>query len=162
MPDLPGDPYTVAEAILAAVVSGYSAAGVTLPSKQFVSPGALPAWDGEQVTVSLQRTFQGMPGQEQGTPRGWQVATLTGLFAVEVVRAVAGLSDDGVVPAAGAIGADGQAHMADHRTLYGALQTAVRTESIGSKGRVFVGSIESVGPEGGLAGVRGLVQVLLI
>jgi hypothetical protein len=45
-----------AKALLDAVVGGYETAGVDLPERQLVALG-LPAWDCEQLTVSIERIY---------------------------------------------------------------------------------------------------------
>ena len=43
----------------------FAAAGVALPTRQYVAPGVgvLVAMDDEQVTVNLNRIYSGLPGQ---------------------------------------------------------------------------------------------------
>lgn len=166
MTDLPVDPYTVAQAILQAVVDGYADAAVALPDRQLVIGGALPAWDAPQVTVALQRIYEGLIGQEQGQAALWQHGILVAAYQVQVVRkarATLANAPRRSTPATEDITADGEQYMLDARTLSGALAAAKRAGTIRpGQRKVKTGPVTSLEQQGEYLGLAATVEVQLV
>ena len=92
-----------AEQILAAIVAEYASATVTLPTRQYVSPGRATE-DCEQVAITLERgavkDFRPVTGFESS--RGQCVKILVPQWRVHVVRCIphAGSEEGAVIPPA--------------------------------------------------------------
>ena len=163
MVDQPRDPYAIATSILDGVVTCFADANVTLPARQVVLGGGLPAWDTEQLTVSLGPSgiTAGMPGVTQGQPVPWQHGMFTAQFLVQLVRqATATLANSPrkQMPSAAQLAADGQTYMRDARLLAGALHTWHKTQR---QGTVHVGPVIPPEQQGEMLGLSALVDVLL-
>jgi hypothetical protein len=163
--ELAVDPHAVATSLLQAVVDGFAGQSVALPSRQVLIAGVRSAWDGEQVTVALQRVYVGLPGQEQSAAGPWQQGVFTGEFAVEIVRkATATLANTPrrLLPGADKIGNDAQVFMQDVRILAAALHTAKRTGALRSgTGKVRIGPVLALEQQGELYGCGSVVDVVL-
>lgn len=164
------DPYEIAVNLLTAVTTGYADADLDLPEQRVIVAGSLPAWDGPQLTVTLQRIFIGLPGVEEGArPLPHQQASIVGDFQVQLVRkADATLANAArrTLPTAAQLDLDAQMFMLDARTLTRALQAARKAGTItgfgrSDYGRVKIGATSSSEQQGELLGVGANVQVLL-
>lgn len=161
MGDGPRDPFTVAQSLLAGVVAGFGGADVALPARQVVTAGGLPAWDTEQVTVSLQRVYAGMVGAEQGQATPWQHGMFTGTFLVQLVRqakATLANAPRRKMPSVEDLAADGETFMRDARLLASALHTWKRGQQ---QGTVKVSPIVAPDQQGEMLGLSAFVDVLL-
>jgi len=87
--------------ILSGVESAYQSYNVPLPTRRYWLTGD-PAFDCEQVTVSLMQTYLGMPGDEATSPQACN-GPRTLVVNISVVRPTASLSKNGNAPSAEAI-----------------------------------------------------------
>ena len=83
----------VGHAILDAVVDGYAAKGRDLPSRRYLTLGT-PAVDCEQLVVSFQQIYLGVPGDEASSPQQCGGPS-TGVFVVQLSRKVPVGTDSG-------------------------------------------------------------------
>lgn len=154
-----GDLYDLAGDVLAAVVAHYLDEGVDLPDRRYVTDG-LPAWDCEQVTVRVARTY-GHGGDvrvETGSLLGPLVLAAADV-EVQVVRCSPTVDDAGDPPAADEISASAAAVLDDADLVRAALLAAYKDGLLGAcQGAVLVGWTPA-GPEGGLVGGATLVRL---
>lgn len=161
MVDQPRDPHAIAQSLLAGVVAGFADASVTLPKRQVILAGGLPAWDTEQLTISLEVIYPGLPGAERGQPVPWQQNVFTGRLLVQLVRkATATLANAPrkQMPSAEQLAADGETFMRDARLLAGAIHTWQRSQRPGT---VAGGHVVAPQQQGEMLGLSATVDVLL-
>lgn len=82
--------------VLDIVVQTFSQAGVTLPSRQYITSGGT-AHDCEQVTVSFQQLYLGPPGDQAAEPQRCE-APRSASVLVEVVRCIPSVNSRTGVP----------------------------------------------------------------
>lgn len=154
-----GDLYDLASDILAAVEDHYLTEGVDLPGRRYVTDG-LPAWDCDQVTVRVTRTF-GIAGDvrvEAASILGPLVLTAADV-EVQVVRCAPTVDDSGDPPAPEAIADSAEAVLNDADLVRAALLEAYKAGDLGGcQGAALLGWTPA-GPEGGLVGGATLVRL---
>lgn len=159
------DLFTLAAAVLSAVETHYAAAGVELPDRRYVSDG-LPAWDCEQVTVRVTRTFG-----TQGSVLAETNAVLGGLFhrtaelEVEVVRCAPTVTDEGAEvawPTANAIEQSAEAILDDAERVPLAIKQAFDAGNLGSCSGVSLMGWAGKGPDGTYVGGTLTLRVELV
>jgi hypothetical protein len=160
--DLPG----VAEQLLQDFAAQLTEQGVTLPPRQYRTPGAMVPWDGEQFTVSLIGIDQGQPGGQVTVTVVPQALALYAQFSLNLVRKVAILNVESFaasqVPSAAALDSSGEQLISDAQQLIlAASQLHLRYQVTGPGEGFVIGPLQPVGPEGGLAGSRLLVGLSL-
>lgn len=156
---LPADRlYLAARALLDAVVAGYAAAGVALPPRQFVSDGT-PAWDCEQVTVYVERTFSGTVAAESTSPMNCLVVR-SAQFSIEIARCTPVFADgwSDAPPTGDAIEAVAETVLADPMIVANSIVAAQRAGDLAGKDGLSLIEWESLGPQGGLVGGRQRVR----
>ena len=159
--DLPG----VADQLLAIFGAQLVELGVQLPARQYRNPSSLVAWDGEQFTVSLMGIAQGQPGRMIGqTIRPPQALHFYASFALTIVRLVSVINTDGFadveIPTASEIDADGVTTLSDAQALILAASRVYGQHSITSPDEGYeIAGVTPVGPEGGMAGNRLIVNL---
>lgn len=161
MVDQPRDPYTIAQSIMAAVVAQFTAASVDLPDRQVIEAGGLPAWDVDQLTISLQRIYAGLPGLEQGQPVVWQHGVFSAQLLVQLVRKAKGTLANAPrkqMPRVQDLEADAVAYFADARLLAGGLHVWRKGQEQRS---TKVGPVIAPEQQGEYLGLSALVDVLL-
>ncbi len=92
---------TLGQGLLDAVVSYYGSETITLPERRYLTLGT-PANDCEQVVVSWQQAYLGLPGDEASTPQQCDQVK-TAVFSVQLCRSMPVVSDSGKSPAAATI-----------------------------------------------------------
>jgi len=154
--------YGLAGKLLTVMGGQLAAAGVTLPTQQFVGAGPLPVWDFDQFAVHLVRVFTGMPGAETPVqPSGF--TTRSAEFAVSVVRSIPVPDDYGIPPTAAHMAPFVIANMSDVAALQaGAEQVKAQALWVPYATPFAIGACTTQGPEGAmLAAVLSLqIQVL--
>lgn len=112
-----------ADALLAAVESAFDASpdAQALPARRYVASGQT-AHDCEQVTVSFQQGYLGLPGDQATTSARCDSAASL-VFLVEVVRKVPVLSQRGGAPSVEALNAAGHNQLSDAETLLDAARS---------------------------------------
>lgn len=85
----PNEFVEIADLILNTVVATYADHGVSLPDRRYLSVGGvgMTVHDCEQVTVSFEQGYSGLPGSQAQEPAKC-AGPRTGVFIVEVVRAL--------------------------------------------------------------------------
>ena len=101
--------------ILCAVQDGYSVEGITLPERQYLTLGT-PANDCEQLVVSWQQSYLGVPGDEASAPQNCD-APRSAVFVVQLSRAMPVVNDRGRSPAAAVIQESSEALLVDAHVL---------------------------------------------
>lgn len=155
-----------AEQVLAAFKAQLTVQAVSLPERQYVTPGSMVPWDGEQLTVSLMGIDQGHPGAGQAASVIPETATFYASFSVNLIRKVPIINTEGFaageVPTAEDLDASGQGLVGDAAALILAgSQVHLARVLVGPGEEMVIGPLSPVGPEGGLAGSRLLVSVSL-
>ncbi|MDE1904833.1 MAG: hypothetical protein KGH75_00090 [Rhodospirillales bacterium] len=158
---------TAAHALLDAVLvqlNSATVAGVPWqePTRVGFVPGALLAYDDDQLTVNWLTVPLGMPGHdvtESVTPFNVLLYYTFSITLVRKVHVVTGAGTQGGIPTTAQLDADAVAVSTDAALLLAAVQT-IRSESLlVTYGTPFAyGPLTSVGPEGGLAGSRIAVE----
>ncbi len=163
------DIVTLADLVFDAVVSAFGAAGVALPERKIMAPGAPEqvAWDCEQLVCTMSGIGLGSAPGLNAAPRqaGAQMSSM-GLrhvvFTFQLVRCEPKPSNSGTrPPAPTVISAAARALWRDAGLLSHAL---VRAGTDLSKGlprgtQVEAGVVTPVGPEGGFVGLQTSITV---
>lgn len=156
--------WTIANTLLSTVVSQYAAAGVSLPSRQYVADGGEVALDCELVAVALSRVYRGVPGvaldAAASTLRCASVRAAE--YHVWIVRCASTPQESGDPPSTTSIESYAEPMMTDAWLLPSSLTEAALDGSLGfSCDDVFIGQLVVAGPEGAHVGVDLTVQVAL-
>lgn len=80
----------IADHIMNTVVATYAEHGIDLPARRYLAVGGvgMTVHDCEQLTVSFEQGYSGLPGNQAETPARCG-GPRTGVYVIEVVRAVA-------------------------------------------------------------------------
>lgn len=148
--------YALASSVLAAIESHYSLIGVELPARRYVSDGE-PAWDCEQVTVELRRTYPMSGDVRQEVPALATVEFVRAAeIAVQIVRCAPTVEEtiEGVatLPSPDAIEESALTKLSDAELVPAALRAGYRDGTLPGCGGVSFVSWRSIGPDGGLTG----------
>jgi hypothetical protein len=154
----PNEIVNLAEMILSTVQSVYAEYGVTLPARQYLNAGAraTTVHDGEQVTVSLDMAYSGLPGNQAQTPvRIDDPRTAT--FFIEVVRSLPTPGNSGRPPTPDTLTLKAKEQMVDAAVLLEAgLRAATNTFT-----KTGIVDVSAGLPQGGLqAMVLNLILVI--
>lgn len=157
---------TLAQNALGLFVAQLEARDVEVPERRYISPGNLPAWDGEQLAVNLQLGSQGHPGAPFEGTFGPGAENLQAQLSISLVREVAALTGEGSIedmtPGATELTKSGEQGLVDAEAL---LKSAITIHGAGSlvdTGKGFaINGVTPMGPEGGLAACRLLLTVSL-
>lgn len=145
------DPRSPAERLLAALVTEF---GSTVPARVYISHGIGAAWDCSHLAVCLQQCLPGTSdgsGSAQGLPShgSGSMQIVRGSFQARILRCVPTVDDDGALPAAEAIQAASVGLLDDLGMLLAGIYRFLKDSP---NGVATVGAVESLGPDGGLAG----------
>ena len=170
---LPAD----AEKILNLFAAQLTSQGVELPERQYVQPGSMAVWDGEQMTAGLMGIMQGEPGLAMAQTFVPGSAHYHAQFFVILIRQIAVMNTESFetleIPTAAQQDSDGQASMGDsaalliageaiHRAPIGATPGAPTSPALTGSGEGYViDGLQPLGPEGALAGNRLLLSISL-
>jgi hypothetical protein len=156
--------HTVAKALLVAVGNYFAANGVNLPTRQYITTGdpAIVAWDCEQLTVCLANIEWGRSRDAtQFSPTFGKAASINAMrhaiYAITLVRCCPTIDDTGTLPSAQALDDAGLASMLDAGLMSQALVNfvAFANPAIPVGCNIQAGSVQPLGPEGGLVGLQG-------
>lgn len=153
-----------AQKILSAFSAQLEAQAVDLPERQYVSPGNIAVWDGEQLVVNLQDVLQGQPGAPYAGTYGPGSENLSAQFSVAIVRKIPVVSSGRgpKIPSAKKISEAGFEAMEDAEALVKAAVAIHSTNAITGLGQGFsIDPCSTLGPEGGLAATRLLLTISL-
>lgn len=147
-----------ARSLLNLIEARYAADGIVLPSLRYVTVGEIVA-DCELCVVSLSRLFHGRPGFENIERLGLGDMLVAEYQAV-VMRCWPTLTQQGTMPSAADLNAAALVAHTDAWELADAVMQGVLT-SQWPTGCDMVGIVrcEPIGPEGGFAGQKLIVQV---
>ena len=127
-----------------------------LPTRQAYVPGSNVAWDGEQLTLNFMGTRIGFPGREATQPLLPVNVTLFYDFELTMLRQVAALTGrggQGGIPLAAKLSASAGDVEVDNVLMLAALVQMHAAGAIVPVGIPFLyGAVETVGPQGTLAG----------
>jgi hypothetical protein len=165
--------FDLATGVIAALEAGYPAAPdvAALPERRYVSDG-VPAWDCEQLTVHVVRTFNAaLPGGgaagAPGIPAFGKGPTIRAAeIVVTIVRCSPTIGDDdglneASIPSVEEIEAAALVVLSDAEMIPMLLEEAVRTRQLPSCEAITFVSWDGAGPEGGLVGGGCRLQLLL-
>ena len=163
---LPDSVQSLFDAMIAELTNAYTAqgSGITVPANQFIAPGII-AWDDEFAAIQLQDIDAGAPGSPAGPPPPLPIPlTFYGVWAFTILRHVHigqdGLPGGPIIPTPAEVNTDGIQAMADASALTIA-SVAVWQDAtngnlplVSSPGQPWeISKIQTVGPNGGFAGV---------
>jgi hypothetical protein len=156
----------LANKILALFEAQLEHQGVKLPDRRYVSPGVLPAWDGDQLVVNLQNAGQGRPGAPFVGAYLSGAEILQAQYAISLVRVVPALSGEGqlgsMIPGADALTEAGEETMTDADALMQAAISIHAANTLVEAGKGFaIDGVTTMGPDGGLAANRLLLTISL-
>ena len=161
--DLPG----AANSLLGLIQSALELYEVPIPTDDdgteivYVSPGAEFAWDGPSLVVCLGALNWAIPGAASGTYEPFAAIVSRAQFIIWLLRAVS-VEQDANTPSMGDIAADAAVSFADATGMAQAIFEVFSEYQFVDQGVPFImQGIELVGPEGGLAGVKATIEVLL-
>lgn len=145
--------YGVARQVLDTVAAGLTAAGKSVPTRQYVADGNLVAWDCEQLVVSVESTqgSAGNPAVEYQGP-AFALAMRTATLGVWICRCCPAVDDDGDPPAADAIDASAQVVLADPMVMLDCLWRAHNSGALATCSGLAFQRWQAIGPMGGLTG----------
>lgn len=158
--NLPG----TAEQILQLFAAQLSLQDVQLPERQYVQPGSMPVWDGEQLTAGLMGLAQGQPGIAHATTFVPEAISFYATFFVLLIREIHVISTEGFtameIPTAEQLDADGQMLIGDGGQLVLAASQIHQARVLVANGEGFViDGLQPLGPEGGMVANRLLLSV---
>jgi hypothetical protein len=107
------------EKVLQTVVQEFTAAGVELPARRYIT-FALPAADCAQVTVALQQLYLGTPGHPAVEPSPCSAPT-TAVLRVEILRSVPTPTGSALSPPVDALSASAHEQILDAEILLGSV-----------------------------------------
>lgn len=152
------DVYGLASRLLDLVVDGYGSRDVALPDVKYVSPGALPAYDGAQITVNIRGLTDGRAGG--GLPASVDPYTTLQYvdLAVAVVRDVP--SDPNTGGFFRELTKATKAHLDDINTLRAVL-VDIREQQllVDNSTPMLISPMTTEGPEGGVVAVLAIVSL---
>lgn len=160
--------YDIASDLLTSVVDRLTAAGITVPDRQYAHAG-LVAWDCESVVVTVRELIHAFPGgsgalNAPGGSTQLLVCSPPRHVHMEawIIRCVPVPSDNGDPPSAAALDASAEIVLADVWSLAYVLWAGYQAEEWGGRcASVMLGAVEVVGPEGGYVGVKADVFLLV-
>lgn len=140
--------------------------GVELPERRHFAPGQIPAADGEQLVGNLVTVSQGQPGGPIG---GTMMAVeFAATFSIGLLRAIPVIQGDGGgsitldIPTSEEIDAAAQAFLSDGEALLKSCRAIYQQYQVTDRGMGFaIDGLQTIGPEGGLAGIKVLFTVSL-
>lgn len=146
--------YSIATTILTSVESTFAAHTVDLPDRVYVNHGR-PAFDCEQLTISLPMMFRGMAGQEDASSLRTQPCTLVraATYTLTIVRCVPTSSDDGSPPSVAALEASAEELYVDGWLLSESIREAWSSDAFDCACLdLAMGHLTAVDASGGYAG----------
>lgn len=153
------DLFGSAKELLAAFTTELQALGVVLPTDDsgalvsYVSPGSPAAfsWDAECLAIIFEQVLGGTPGQESSNAQNVWTVNFSCKWTVLILRAVAGLNDDTIIPTPEQMEADALTLLGDTSGLILAT-LAIKASPPGSAFQepFAIGTCEPVGPMGGM------------
>jgi hypothetical protein len=150
------------EVILTEFSLALDAAGVDVPDRQYLNPGALIAWDEPQLTIGVIRIGMGQPGESVGSSLLASQFNFSVTFGLLLIVEVPALVDAGL-PSTPDLDAAGQALIGLSTTLW---TTAIALRAAGKlapgNAGVALGPLAPVGPSGALAGVSLQIEMSLV
>lgn len=148
-----------ATSLLALIEARYAADGIALPKLRYTTVGEIVA-DCEEAVVSLARLFHGRPGFENIERLGLGNDLLVAEFHAVVGRPWPTLTQQGTMPSATQMNnAALVAHVDAWELADGVLQAVLTQQWPVGCDMVSIVRCEPIGPEGGFAGQKLIVQV---
>lgn len=119
----------LADRLLAKIVEVYAESETPLPARRYKTVGGQgdTVHDGEQVTVSWEQGYSGLPGAQSLTPVT-RTEPRSAVYVAEIVRKIPGLSPKGLDPTPAAISAAADLQMKDAQLL---MEAGMRTAEQG-------------------------------
>lgn len=155
--------WNLAVAVKAAVIDGFADAGVTLPDRQFITYGQLPAHDCAELVVAVESTFgyEGAVQQEVIEPALARAGhTMRGArVAIHLLRCVPVVGDDGEIPSEADEEEAAEEVLTDAQVVLTAVVAAQRAGDLPRCGGVAFEQWTAVSPAGGIGG--GILRVRL-
>lgn len=149
---------TLAHDLLASVVGRLTAAGIVLPTRRYVWVGAV-AVDCEQVVVSYEQSFLGLPGLQDASAIQCSVLR-SAQFAISIIRCVPSPDRSGTPPSVESLDAVATVMLTDALELMRQVVTGYRDRDFSSTcDSMSILNVVPVGPSGGYGGVTMHVQV---
>jgi len=167
------DALAMAVDLLDRVVAQFAAAAVALPTARYLAPGesGVIAYDfegspedgivREALMVGVDFISPGQAGVDQASnPAGVRLPMRWAQWSVTLVRAAAGLDENGNSPSVAQVAADGQTAIRDAITLHRALENiAANGSGWAPRGApVAIGRTVTVGPTGYVFATVGTIQ----
>ena len=89
---VPNDAFNTAKILMDSIVDTFAQAGIALPERRYFTVGGqgTVAHDCEQLTISLEQIYSGLPGDQAQNPVKCD-SPKTGVFGVELVRCIPGM-----------------------------------------------------------------------
>lgn len=157
------DVYAMAGRLLALVEEHFTSASVDLPPTRYVAPGGVVAYDEEQLTVHVSNLFPGQPPTAGAAVTDPALTLQSAEFRVTIIRDTPIVDDSGNPPSVDALQASAQEHLNDMRTMMAALEAIRASYQFVTYNIPFsILGVAPYGPEGGVVGTIGTIQVLLL
>lgn len=157
------DLYQVAQNLLDAVGQHMEEQGIILPEIQYVAPGNEVAYDCELLTVHLVRILSNYQGTDTTFPSPYALLVNSAEFNVTMARCVPVLDEQGNLPPMSELSDSAGGLMRDARAMRRAMEQVVQFCDVAPRNvPQTVGAVQTVGPQGGMAGIFGMYTVQLI
>lgn len=156
---------TIAAALVPDFAQQLQEQGISLPERQYFAPGQIVAMDGEQLVGWFVGVAQGGAGIQLPQSQHPAAVRFAAQFAIILLRQIPIVQAEPgpleyAIPTANDINDAGLSFVADGEALLRACQAIHREYLITYPGMDFeVGPLQTVGPEGGLAGPKILLTV---
>jgi hypothetical protein len=158
---------TIGSELVGLFAEQLQALDVTLPDRQHFAPGQIPAMDGEQLVGNLVGIAQGGAGLHMGVSMHPAAVRYAATFSVALLRSIPIVQAepgpyDYVVPSSADIHAAGVESIEDAEALLKSAQAIHGQYLLTGQGQDFeTGPLQTIGPEGGLAGPKILVTLTI-
>lgn len=144
--------YVLGVELLESIVDEFALLGLPLPPRQYVANGDV-AFDCEQLVVTLERVYSGLPGQET-TRRTLLPRLQSAQYAAYLVRCAPVMDDRGRPPEEAAMEASAITLYSDMNVMWRVIGTIW-----GNCRDSSIGTVEIVGPSGGYVAALARVAV---
>lgn len=155
----PTEVFQAANNILTAIENTFNSAGVDLPARRYITLGGqgTVAYDCAQLTVSWERNYYGLPGNQLPTLTNCYSMT-TGVFIIELVRDIPVSQRAEIPPEVGLIQDSAEGLLQDAALLSYSGKIAVEGNEIFDKGLV---SVTSGAPAGAVQAILMVIEMVV-
>lgn len=156
-----------AAVLLDAFSEQLQAQDIIVPDRAYVAPGGQVAEDGDQLVIALQQIGQGQPGRPDPGTYVPGAEILMAQFSVQLIHAIPALHREGsvdmMIPSSEDLGESGVRLVGEAEALVNAAMNIHASQLVTEGGLqgFSVGPCVPIGPDGGMAGSKLIVDISL-